>query len=315
LRLIPSALQAVVLLCCVISIRIGHAQEVANSMTATAANHVESEVCMACHPAYFEQMRTDKHGQAADERTPFARKGCDTCHGPGSSHVAGGGGHDVGGLTVFGEGVRTPATEQNRVCLQCHQAGQRMRWQGSQHEAEGLACSSCHMVHQRNLALDRQTQAQVCFRCHRDIRAFSYRSYGHPLRDHKVVCGDCHNPHGSTTSALLKHDSANDICYSCHAEKRGPFLWEHPPVVEDCTLCHSPHGSMHPGDLIARPPQLCQRCHATSDIGQAHVRQPFSFDNSGPGTATSRFVLAGSCLNCHSQIHGSNHPSGVDFMR
>jgi hypothetical protein len=26
-------------------------------------------------------------------------------------------------------------------------------------------------------------------------------------------------------------------------------------------------------------------------------------------------LLAKSCLNCHSQVHGSNHPSGVKFMR
>ncbi len=35
----------------------------------------------------------------------------------------------------------------------------------------------------------------------------------------------------------------NETCYTCHADKRGPFLWEHQPVNEDCTNCHTPHGS------------------------------------------------------------------------
>ncbi len=226
-----------------------------------------------------------------------------------------GGGHGVGGLTTFGSESDTPVAQQNATCLQCHQSGQRMAWQGSLHEADGVACTSCHKAHQPHDVLEKQTQSDVCFSCHRDIQAFSKRAFGHPLLDHKVVCSDCHNPHGSDTTALLKRESTNEVCYDCHAEKRGPFLWEHAPVVEDCTLCHSPHGSMHPGDLVARPPQLCQRCHATSDIGPAHVRDAYGFDNSGPGTDTSRFVLSGSCLNCHSQIHGSNHPSGVKLMR
>ena len=33
---------------------------------------------------------------------------------------------------------------------------------------------------------------------------------------------------------MLKEASVNDNCYKCHAEKRGPFLWEHPPVRENC---------------------------------------------------------------------------------
>lgn len=277
--------------------------------------YMGKEVCSGCHGPFFQQLLQDRHGQASDARTPFAQRGCETCHGPGSNHVMHGGGRGVGGLRVFGENTRTPVDRQNAVCLQCHQGGHRIRWQGSAHEVEGLACASCHKVHQRHAVLERQTQPEVCFRCHQDIRALSHRAYGHPLRERKVVCADCHNAHGSTDAALVKRDTVNEVCYECHAEKRGPFLWEHPPAAEDCTYCHNPHGSTYPASLVARPPQLCQRCHETSTTGLAHVRQAYSLDNSGPGTANARFVLAGSCLNCHSQIHGSNHPSGVRFMR
>ena len=70
-----------------------------------------------------------------------------------------------------------------------------------------------------------------------------------------VECVDCHNPHGSPTKPLLKADNVNTVCYACHAEKRGPLLWEHAPVRENCLNCHSPHGSNHDKLLVAsRPP-------------------------------------------------------------
>jgi len=29
----------------------------------------------------------------------------------------------------------------------------------------------------------------------------------------------------------------------------------------------------------------------------------------------NRFMLGRACLNCHSQVHGSNHPSGATLHR
>ena len=82
-----------------------------------------------------------------------------------------------------------------------------------------------------------------------------------PLREGKMVCSDCHNPHGSTTEALLKTDLINDTCYKCHAEKRGPFLFEHLPVRENCASCHDPHGSVNEFMLKMSRPRLCAECH------------------------------------------------------
>ena len=39
-----------------------------------------------------------------------------------------------------------------------------------------------------------------------------------------MTCSDCHNVHGSVGPALAKRDSTNETCYTCHAEKRGPFV-------------------------------------------------------------------------------------------
>ena len=112
-------------------------------------------------------------------------------------------------------------------------------------------------------------------------------------------CVTCHNPHGSVTEKLLKANSVNENCYSCHAEKRGPFLWEHPPVTESCSNCHEPHGTNHEKLLKVAKPRLCQQCHV-------ETRHPTRAQD--PRT---RFFFNRSCTNCHSQVHGSNHPSAA----
>jgi DmsE family decaheme c-type cytochrome len=110
---------------------------------------------------------------------------------------------------------------------------------------------------------------------------------------------------------MLNKATVNQTCFTCHAEKRGPFLWEHAPAVEDCTLCHSAHGSPYQPLLKKSAPLLCQQCHQAA----GHPSVPRTTAGLGNGAAPSGFLLAGACLNCHSQVHGSNHPSGVKLMR
>ena len=200
---------------------------------------------------------------------------------------------------------------QNQQCLGCHKGGERMAWEGGIHHSNGLACVSCHKAHAaRDPVIRPATQAQVCFACHRDVQAQSHLPSTHPMAEGKTQCSDCHNPHGSTTEASLKGVTLNDTCYQCHADKRGPFLFEHPPVSEDCTLCHRPHGSVNPSLLTTRVPFLCQQCHSAA----FHPSQ--MMDATGlPGAGASQNLLGSGCLNCHSEVHGSNHPSGGRLTR
>jgi DmsE family decaheme c-type cytochrome len=157
----------------------------------------------------------------------------------------------------------------------------------------------------------RKGQASVCFTCHMEQRAQIHRFSSHPLREGLINCSDCHNPHGSMTEGLMSQPTLNETCYQCHAEKRGPFLWEHPPVREDCSNCHFPHGSNHPTLLKQQHPRLCQQCHMASYHPSGAYSQP-------PDIAAGEVdfhILDKGCLNCHSQIHGSNHPSGVRWTR
>ena len=149
--------------------------------------------------------------------------------------------------------------------------------QGSVHEKRGLACVNCHTIMKsvsRKNQLKTAFEPDTCFQCHKDRRAQMFRSSHMPMREGKIVCSDCHNPHGSVTEALLKKDSINDNCYTCHAEKRGPFLFEHAPVRENCVNCHDPHGSINEFLLKMARPRLCVECHGIGhgDIHGVPVR-------------------------------------------
>ena len=197
------------------------------------------------------------------------------------------------------------------MCLQCHADQQRLSWRGSSHQMQGIVCVNCHVIHKaQDPMLAATQQVDVCLGCHVKQRAQFHKTSSHPIRYGQIKCSQCHNPHSSFGEKALLQETKNQLCYTCHAEKRGPFLWAHAPVMEDCTICHQPHGSIHPSLLIKRAPLLCQQCHSVA--GHPSV----AYSGSGLANATpSQFLLAKSCLNCHSQIHGSNHPSGIKLMR
>jgi DmsE family decaheme c-type cytochrome len=167
-----------------------------------------------------------------------------------------------------------------------------------------------HQDHDPVLA--KASEAQVCLNCHKSQRADFQKTSSHPVRQGRMSCSDCHAAHGSSGPAMLVQPTLNQTCTSCHADKRGPMLWEHAPVAEDCSLCHKAHGSVRSALLVATPPLLCQQCHSAAghpSVARTGAALP------GAGGGGSIFVIAGSCTNCHSQVHVSNHPSGAKLMR
>ncbi len=295
-------------------------QQVAQAQAAQAAAGAYAEggtkTCLGCHDqAPVNLIFQTPMAVTGDSRTPFAQQGCETCHGPSAAHVASP--TTVLPAIVFRGAKKSPVEARNGVCLSCHESGLRMNWKGSLMESSGVACVNCHTAHAaKDPVLVKATQPQVCFTCHAEQRAQSFEYSHHPIREGKVVCSDCHNPHGSPGPKALKEYTINETCYTCHAEKRGPLLWEHPPVAEDCTNCHTPHGSTQARLLKERPPYLCQNCHDTT----FHPGEPYSGANTVGGTFAGAIIgkfqlMAHGCINCHSQIHGSNNPAGAAFLR
>jgi predicted CXXCH cytochrome family protein len=161
------------------------------------------------------------HGRPDHPRSPAAKQGCETCHGPGSTHADD---PEVPGLIrAF---VKEPPRVANATCVTCHSRGTHALWEGSAHEGRNLSCVSCHSVHafkSEKAQLKTVREMDTCATCHRDKAAKVDRSGHMPLREGKMECSTCHNPHGATNvRALRKGDSIGEMCTSCHADKRGP---------------------------------------------------------------------------------------------
>lgn len=284
----------------------------ANAATLAAAaqvpvgnDYVGSDTCITCHDSEGKSLAKTEHARAANPRTPMGKQGCESCHGPGKAHVEGDG--DITKIRVF---PKTAPREASQVCMSCHNRGDHAFFQGSMHDSRNVSCVTCHSVHDpksEKAQLKKVTQTELCGGCHRPQVLKLQRTAHMPLREGKMECTSCHTPHGSANLRLLKTGNyINESCVSCHSEKRGPFLFEHPPGRESCVTCHDPHGSSNERLLVAKVPMLCQRCH----IGTRHPSTIYD-----KNALTSVRLVGRSCVQCHENIHGSNSPSGNTFHR
>lgn len=274
--------------------------------------------CTTCHETTVK---------SSFERTPHAQlaDSCANCHPNVAEHAKAQMAGESNGPVPSLKNLK--ASETNDVCLRCHETGARTNWAGGMHDRRGTGCISCHSVHSFKSAkaqLKTARDSETCYTCHKQMRAKMQRTSHHPVREGKIDCASCHNPHDSTQPKMISAASVNEKCYECHAEKRGPFLWEHAPVRENCVQCHDPHGSNHPRLTVAKQPQLCQRCHMrsghngvvfdkTSGVGGPTVAAPAV--NGVNQIAISLRTLNRGCPNCHIATHGSNSPDGVFYTR
>jgi DmsE family decaheme c-type cytochrome len=271
------------------------------------SGYLGSEACVVCHENYDRAVEVTKHGFKGNALAPASKQGCESCHGPGEAHAS-----DPEKVKPI-QFDRVAATEANAQCQACHNRGEHALWDGSQHENRNVKCVDCHSVHSSEgpTLMRAKTQQLTCARCHQTITNKQQRFNHMPVREGKLTCSSCHNVHGSVNVKLLRTGTTVDqSCTSCHTEKRGPFLWEHAPVVDSCTTCHDSHGSNNERMLQAKLPFLCQRCHVTSRHPPT-VYEGFTLQNSG----NANKMYGKSCANCHQQVHGSNHPNGKFFLR
>lgn len=263
--------------------------------------------CMSCHEVQAKGYKESPHARGWDERAPAADRGCETCHGPGASHV-----EDVGATGRMRNFKKIAPRDVSETCMTCHNRQEHAQWQGSMHDARNVTCVNCHSVHtpkSEDGQLKGESVVATCAQCHREKVAKLQRSGHMPVREGKMDCSSCHNQHGSTNVRLLRAgNNITEFCASCHSEKRGPFLWDHAPVRESCVTCHDAHGSTNDRMLVAKAPMLCQRCHTAG-------RHPTTAYDGVQLASRSNRLVGRSCVNCHSNIHGSNHPSGQYFQR
>jgi predicted CXXCH cytochrome family protein len=276
------------------------------------ATPVGADTCTTCHSEVAADFRHAFHAQQGVD--------CEGCHGPGSLHVQGGG--DISKIISFG---KRSATDANGVCLSCHTRDAAIRnWMSGPHASSEVRCIDCHQTHSyakagsktearldaiadvmtpgrvgnvENLVPEAKTLMQprwaandACLRCHQTQRGQMSLPYHHPLREGKMSCADCHDPHGGPAGNNLRTANTNQLCLSCHSQYRGPFAYQHPPVTENCMTCHTAHGSPNTNLLTVSEPALCLQCHAGHHNGAS-------------------LPISDRCTNCHGSIHGTDTPT------
>ena len=287
--------------------------------------------CTRCHDEEDDypvlEIAKSKHGGASK----ITGMTCTTCHGESDRHV-----NKPADATerpkpdrVFGrKGERvTPAAVREQPCLSCHGSDRHLAfWESGRHKTNDIACDGCHLIHPAKtpplrkdnpsitpfVTTERQLQYETCTACHKQGRSQLLKPSHHPIIEGKLACTDCHNPHGALSPSMVKAETIPQLCTSCHAEKRGPFVWEHPPVSENCLTCHNSHGANHARLLMEKPPNVCQDCHDASQ----HPGTIYDASGSWTGSKNTRLIARG-CTNCHNMIHGSNAPAmrGKFFFR
>ena len=235
------------------------------------AKYIGSKECEQCHEKIYRDFATADHARLIAEGRNALNAGCESCHGPCSIHSESGG--EVKPPFGFAAGRPTANSFGARLVVN-----------------------------------PERSKEIACFQCHADVRGqFDLPSH-HPVPEGKMTCIDCHPPHKGQAyrgggMALL---SENENCFRCHAQQRGPYVFEHEASREGCTVCHTAHGSVNAKLLTVRDSNLCMKCHFQQLSGGRLLI--------GGSDHTLR-VQQGTCwtAGCHEAVHGSRVSSSLRF--
>ena len=283
-------------------------------------DYVGTDVCKDCHEDQFKAYSHTAHAELAKVSSWKSKvTGCESCHGPGKAHVEGGG--DVTKIISF---KNKSSKETSETCLSCH-AGkeERNNFRRGEHWRNDIGCTDCHSPHSsvvgRNvassnfqvttpnaekpgfatIAMLKATDPQLCTGCHNEVKPQFNMPFHHKVLEGAMRCSDCHNPHGGFELKQTRLATGADAaCIKCHADKQGPYTYEHAPIkTEGCQACHTPHGSANPRLLAySSVTQLCLTCHSV-DHGVG-AQEPV-------GPTHNQNLQYSNCTACHVKIHGS----------
>lgn len=283
------------------------------------SNYVGSDACKECHEDQFKDFMHTSHAKLIGMSSWKDKvTGCETCHGPGKAHIEEA---DPKKIVSF---KNKSQKEISLTCLNCH-AGkeEHNNFRRGEHWRNDVGCTECHAPHSHagapNLASSitfttagnaekpgfnavkmlRVSDPQLCLGCHSEVKhQFNMPSH-HKVLEGTLRCTDCHNPHGGFETKQTRLATGVDAaCIKCHADKQGPFTYEHAPVrTEGCTACHVPHGSANPRMLrVSQVGQLCLECHSVAHgVGALEPAGPQHNQN----------AQYANCTACHIKIHGS----------
>ena len=255
-----------------------------------------TSTCLDCHEDFDQEFHGTVHELSTNPGSGLVI-GCTSCHAGWQAHL------DDPSAENIGNPGKLVQSEQVAICSQCHATPHQQAMLASDpHGRAGVSCADCHSVHSESVGLVLDERQQFCYTCHRTVAAqFEARS-AHPLLEENIRCTDCHSL-GTNSDPMF--DVGHDwTCQNCHDEKSGPFRFEHQVTYahsvegDGCVECHSPHGS--PNDRLLNQPSdgLCWQCHGTPP---------------GHLSAHAGIMVGLDCVDCHTEIHGSDHnPNFLD---
>ena len=285
-----------------------------------------TEACLHCHQQAGEQISKTSHTATYDQVPEAALKtsasaSCDGCHGSGKAHAD-------AELEAERTETKNPEAKKlifnflskdttpemiNERCLTCHASGPtHLNSPNSFHRQNEISCINCHSPHHATTKekLLVKSQPELCYSCHLQQKSQFNMPFHHRVNEGLIHCTDCHDQHGSggvwessngLTRQVRTSDSGSFVCFKCHKDKQGPFVFEHASVrIEGCAACHIPHGGANPHMLKYSNIDLqCLQCHTAAHFGPT-PKTGFPVMDAQQSTQQQ------ACVLCHVQIHGSN---------
>ena len=266
------------------------------------AQEVGYETCLGCHDGHASSDKSGIHHLSAGG---YDKVSCEDCHGPGSVHS-----ETMDPNDILKMGNYPKIMMMN--CLSCH-SNMKHGWKAEKMRKAGMNCTDCHKIHQKpvkgNLVKD---QLELCSSCHINIKGKMHLPSHHPVGKGRMECSSCHD---MTGEEIFHDERANETCLECHAQYRGPYVFEHAPVAENCTVCHDPHGTVADNLMKQNEPFICLSCHQMHFHTQLEgyrgdFTSPLHPDRGGTSYHDSmkRSYLT-KCTQCHAEVHGSDLPS------
>src|SRR5215471_2479768 len=285
-----------------------------------AGDYVGSDACKDCHEDQFKAFSHTSHAQLIN-LTSWKNKvtGCEACHGPGKAHLEEG---DPLKIISF---KNKSSKEISETCLTCHSGKEEQNnFRRGEHWRNDIGCTDCHSPHMTTpiatnkpasnvlvspangekpgfatVRMLKLSDPQLCMSCHNETKPQFLAPFHHKVLEGAMRCSDCHNPHGGFQLKQTRLATGGDApCIKCHADKQGPFTYEHAPLkTEGCVACHTPHGSANPRLLkFSQVNQLCLTCHSVAHgVGADEPAGPQHNQN----------AQYANCTACHVKIHGS----------
>ncbi len=259
------------------------------------AIHVGAAKCSSCHAADYTSWTQTKHSQAQVD--------CESCHGPGSVHVAA----PTAANILSGTSAVDPI-----VCGQCH-SQEASDFSSSKH-AQIVAdpvntgsnnCLRCHSAEFRAANVDEpiaegktpaQTDAAIVKLTSAQLQAYI------PATHATAACANCHDPHRNTanlTSAseqfyLRRATSSTDL--SADPPGAGPATYT--TLNHICGSCHNNRGG-DPSDTALTKNTTRPATHEGPEYNML-LGEGGSEDAAGPPRRTSSHSQTpDQCAQCH----------------